>query len=412
MPTSQRDEQFPFRRAEYALIAAFWLAYAVLSIASRLLDRGSAGLRGLSGAAVVALIEAICWAALTIPIFILAARLDSYRKRSAQVLVVIGAGLVIAYAAGAFGMQLRRTLTPFGPGGPRVADSSAPPPRISESPQAAGIPQTQRAGTDSGIGPRGPRPLRQPGGPPIWFGVSGALVLYFGVFSAGLARVFSRRYQLRREEAARNEARLEAQLAEARLDALRRQLDPHFLFNTLNAVSALLERDPRGVRRMISRLSELLRHSFEGTSEAEVPLRDELSLLNRYVEIMQVRFQGRLTIETKVSDEALDGLVPNMVLQPIVENAIKHGIEKITEPGHIHILADVVDNVLVLSVQDNGAGLSDQRREGVGVTNTLARLGELYRNAGTFTLHAAGDGGTIAEIRVPFHVRTGVTHAA
>jgi hypothetical protein len=166
----------------------------------------------------------------------------------------------------------------------------------------------------------------------------------FAVMLAALAAASARGYLLRerarREDARRREAQLQAesarvradaaqlhaQLAEARLDALRRQLDPHFLFNTLNAVSALVERDPRGVRRMIGQLSDLLRHSMDGASSPEIPLRDELELLARYVDIMRVRFEDQLEVETGADPRALDALVPNMILQPLVENAIKHGV--------------------------------------------------------------------------------------
>jgi LytS/YehU family sensor histidine kinase len=235
-----------------------------------------------------------------------------------------------------------------------------------------------------------------------------ALVLYLGVVAAGLARAYSRRYQVRREQAARREARLEAQLAEARLDALRRQLDPHFLFNTLNTVSALVERDPRGVRRMISRLSELLRHSFEGAGEAEVTLRAELALLSRYVEIMQVRFQGRLDVETRAPGELLDALVPSMVLQPLVENAIKHGVERSTGPARIEIEAHREGSALVLRVSDDGPGIGERDAagspQGVGLPNTIARLEQLYGAAQRFTLASAATGGTVAEVRLPYHV--------
>ena len=262
--------------------------------------------------------------------------------------------------------------------------------------------------------PAGARPS-VPRGPPIWFGILNALVLYLGVLAAGLARTYSRRYQLRRVQAARREARLEAQLAEARLDALRRQLDPHFLFNTLNTVSALLERDPRGVRRMIMRLSELLRHSFEGGGEPEVELRAELALLTRYVEIMQVRFQGRLTVETRVDEHVLDALVPSMILQPLVENAIKHGVEQMTGSGmgRIEIEAELDGDMLLLRVRDNGPGISDAvaRREGVGLRNTIERLEQLYGTEQRFSLLPAPTGGMIAEIMLPYHVRAAMPAA-
>ena len=188
-------------------------------------------------------------------------------------------------------------------------------------------------------------------GPPLWFGFLNALVIYLGVLAAGLARAYSLRLGARREQA----TQLQAQLAEARLEALRSQLDPHFLFNTLNAVSSLVERDPRGVRRMITRLSELLRYSMEEAREPEITLRRELDLLDRYLDIMQVRFPG-LNVLRLLDDRALDMMVPSMILQPLVENAIRHGVEKMTDPGRIEIEALLEGETLVLRVQRQWPG--------------------------------------------------------
>jgi LytS/YehU family sensor histidine kinase len=233
-------------------------------------------------------------------------------------------------------------------------------------------------------------------------------IIYLGVLAAGLARAFSLRYRRQREESLKVAAQLRAQLAEARLDALRMQLDPHFLFNTLHAISSLVERDPRGVRRMISRLSELLRHTIEGPSEQEIPLRKELDLLRRYLEIMEVRFQGRLEISTDVEERAMDGLVPNLILQPIVENAIKHGVSKIEGPGRIALSGRVDAGQLVLRVENSGPFVAGNENGGVGVRNTRARLEHLYGDDQSFTLRGttAETPATVAEIRLPFHTRS------
>jgi two-component sensor histidine kinase len=382
-------DQFRLSRRELVLIVAFWSAYALLSVASRVFDRGGSSLQW-SGVLGVPFIEAFCWMLLTPPIFLLAGRLDSGYRRSTQILGFAVLGVVIAVLVGTLGNELRHALTPFrGGGGPAAVGDSV----------GGALRRSGRGGGGS----------RGGGGPPVWFGILNALVLYLGVLAAALARTYSRRYHLRREQAARREARLEAQLAEARLDALRRQLDPHFLFNTLNAVSALVERDPRGVRRMIMRLSELLRHSFEGSSEAEVPLRAELTLLTRYVEIMQVRFQGRLTVETRVDERALDALVPSMILQPLVENAIKHGVERTTGAGEIRIEGECSGDELMLRVRDNGPGVSEtveaSGRVGVGLRNTIARLEQLYGPGKRFSMSPGADGGIVAELRLPFHLR-------
>ena len=237
-------------------------------------------------------------------------------------------------------------------------------------------------------------------GPPLWFGFLNALVIYLGVLAVGLARAYSLRFQARREQA----TRLQAQLAEARLEALRSQLDPHFLFNTLNAVSTLVERDPRGVRRMITRLSELLRYTMEGAREPEIPLRRELDLVDRYLDIMQVRFPG-LNVMRLIDDRTLDLMVPSMILQPLVENAIRHGVERMSDPGRIEIETVLEGDSLVLRVSDNGPATRESagaRRSGVGLRNTIARLQQMYGDAAQFTLGRRDDL-TIAEVRIPAH---------
>jgi LytS/YehU family sensor histidine kinase len=222
-----------------------------------------------------------------------------------------------------------------------------------------------------------------------------------------VAREYSLRLRARREEAARLQAetaQLQAQLAEARLSALRSQIDPHFLFNTLNAVSALVERDPRGVRRMIARLSELLRHSLEGAGEPVVTLRQELDFVERYLEIMRIRFQGSLEVETRVDEATLDALVPNLILQPLVENAAKHGVGRQRGVGRIEIEARREGGRVVLTVRDNGPGMEGgaPAREGVGLSNTRERLARLYGEAGTLVLRPVEGGGVEAEVSLPW----------
>jgi signal transduction histidine kinase len=378
-------EQVPLTHRELALIAAFWGFYASLNFANRLFEQGGPDSGSTWRALVVAGTEPLIWALLTPALFVLAARFDTERThrtetRALQLVVLALVGVAIAGAMAWLGSELRGGFGGFG-GGRRMPRPLGP--------------------NDLPFGPpRGPRR----GGPPVWFGVVNALVTYLGIVAAGLARAYSLRYRARREQA----TRLETQLAEARLDALRRQLDPHFLFNTLNAVSALVERDPRGVRRMIARLSDLLRHSFEGGGDAETPLRDELALLGRYVDIMQVRFQGRLAVDMQIDARTLVALVPTFILQPLVENAIKHGIEGRTEPGRIEIVAALEGGVVVLRVHDDGPGPDSAptpiERGGVGLRNTRARLRELYGDAARFALDRDPRGGTVAEIRLPYHV--------
>jgi LytS/YehU family sensor histidine kinase len=274
-------------------------------------------------------------------------------------------------------------------------------------------------------------PTRPRRGPPItwrtglvrlWF--LDDLTVYFAVLAAGIARDIFARYRARHDETVRltaEAARLQAQLAEARLAVLSAQLNPHFLFNTLHAVSSLVERDPRGVRRMIARLSELLRVTLEGTNEQEITLERELQLLQLYVDIMQVRFQGRLVVDTHVDDSVLDALVPNFVLQPLVENAVMHGVSKVEGTGRIELRARRAGDDVVITVQDNGPGVDTteptngaaRRAEtetpgsgGVGLSNTRARLEQLYGREHRFSLHRASEGGTVAEIVLPYHTVT------
>ena len=170
---------------------------------------------------------------------------------------------------------------------------------------------------------------------------------------------------------------MQAQLAEARMDALRMQINPYFLFNTLHAVSAMVERNPSGVRKMIARLSELLRHTIDARAADEVTLKEELDFLRRYIEIMEIRFQGRLRVEQSLSDEGLQAMVPNLILQPLVENALEHGASRAVEGGVSEINARREAGVLVLSVRDNGPGVTETiSRLGVGLGNTQARLAD------------------------------------
>ena len=198
-------------------------------------------------------------------------------------------------------------------------------------------------------------------------------------------------------------AALQAQLAQARLDVLRSQLNPHFLFNTLNAVSALVERDPRGARKMIARLSDLLRYTLEESTEQEVPLHRELDLLAEYIELMQIRFQDRLTVNIQVDEGVRNALVPNLLLQPIVENAMKHGIGRMTGAGSIRIEARRDGERLVVSVIDNGPGPAGGAH-GVGLTNTSARLRQMYGPDSGVQLRPATPRGTDARLTLPFHL--------
>jgi len=375
----------PFRlsRRELVLIVAFWTFMAALTFANRLLDPRQLGFQVTNASAPLAqaFISAYMWALLTPLVFWLSARvLADHRHRVIGTIVLLAVGFAIAVALGMIGDELRSVLMPFPP----------------------------RRGRGGGGGPPGYAWLRP------WF--LNDFIIYLGVLAAGLARAYSLRYRNQREESLRVAAQLRAQLAEARLDALRMQLDPHFLFNTLHAISSLVERDPRGVRRMISRLSDLLRHTIEGPTEQEIPLRQELDLLRRYLEIMEVRFQGKLEITTDVQERAMDALVPNLILQPIVENAIKHGVSKIEGIGQITLRGRIDGSQLVLCVENNAplaeVGSGSLGGTGVGVRNTRARLSHLYADDQSFDLRAGDGGVTIAEIRLPYHTRADLRTSA
>ena len=184
------------------------------------------------------------------------------------------------------------------------------------------------------------------------------------------------------------------------------RLNPHFLFNTLNAVSALMHPDVRAANRMMTRLSDLLRLSLETSAAQEVPLKLELDFLDRYLEIQRARFPDRLHVNLDVQPEALDALVPNFILQPLVENAIRHGIARRSAPGSVEIAARRVNGLVEIAVRDNGAGFPAGRyvlpREGVGLANTRARLRHLYGAAHRFELRNVPAGGAEVLIVIPF----------
>ncbi len=199
-------------------------------------------------------------------------------------------------------------------------------------------------------------------------------------------------------------SRLEARLAEARLDALKMQLQPHFLFNTLHAVSALMHRDVAAADRMIARLSELLRLSLDTNGAQEVALSRELELLESYLEIERIRFQDRLTVDVDVAPEALGANVPNLLLQPLVENSIRHGIAKRRGPGRVEISASRSGDTLELAVRDDGVGLATAggNGNGIGLGNTRLRLEQLYGAGHRFELRERSGGGLEVAIAIPF----------
>ena len=211
-------------------------------------------------------------------------------------------------------------------------------------------------------------------------------------------------YQRSRERELQASA-LATELVRTRLEVLRMQLNPHFLFNTLHAISALIHENPDDADRIVARLSDLLRVSLDQSDTQEVPLRQELSFLERYLEIERTRFQDRLSVELEVEAGLDDVLVPSLILQPLVENAIRHGIEPREDTGRVKIAARRLDGMLELKVSDNGPGLPESevapRREGVGLSNTRSRLAHLYGANHRFELTPAAGGGLEGRLLIP-----------
>jgi two-component system, LytTR family, sensor kinase len=241
-----------------------------------------------------------------------------------------------------------------------------------------------------------------------WF-----IMVYVGIvgFSHAIA------YYRETEERKLKEARLETRLMEAQLKTLQAELHPHFLFNTLHAISTLIHRDPEAADRMISRLSDLLRITFDRSGEAKVTLKEEIEFLQKYLDIEQTRFPDRLTVRVEIDPDALDAEVPRMILQPLVENAIKHGIAPRTDRGHLQITAARQDGSLWMEVRDNGGGLHGatlkRLRTGVGLSNTRARLECLY--AANHRLEFDDrHGGLAVRVVIPFerHTTTATSPAA
>jgi len=353
-------------RVEWGLIAVFWAIVALLSVGQTLL--GDAPGEVHWGRTMGELLEYTLWGLLTPIVFWFAKTLPVVEPTDTKRTTVarnVGLHVAVALVASI------------------VVD-------LSEDAVEAGLGERPIAFAQS---------LSQ-----FWF--TDELVVYLIILMAGFARSYYFQQKAQQEEAERLEERaeaLEAQLTEARLKALRMQLNPHFLFNTLHAVSTLVDRDPAGVRRMIARLSELLRHVLDEEAPQEVPLSQELEFLDDYFEIQSIRFQGRLDTEVDVPSDLYDAQVPNLILQPIVENAIKHGASQVRGVGRIEVRGRHADDMLVLTVVDNGPGLPDAQEDGLGLRNVRARLEGLYGDDQALRMDTAPEGGTRALLELPYH---------
>ncbi len=368
-------------RTELLLILGFWSLIAIMSSANSLIQPRTGPWQPLIPYAyeLVTLSNALMWALVTPVIFWFASRFAIERTGWPTRVMFVVIGLVLAIIIDLATSVVRQHLfyspTPV-------------------SPDMVAMARLRR----------------------LWF--MNEFIVFVAVLAAGFARNYFWRYQVRREEAVRLQAQaaqLQAQLADARLSALRMQLNPHFLFNTLHAVSALVERDPRGVRRMIARLSELLRTSLDESDEPEVPLQRELTFTERYLDVIQIRFQGHLKVDMHADDDVRDALVPNLILQPLVENAIKHGISKLSNGGYIEVTATRQGERVIISVRDNGPEVALDKPaspNSLGLRNTRARLAALYGPIQSLTLRHAEGGGLIAEVSLPYHTENDLRTSA
>ncbi len=384
-PTSKRSSTPPLLRppwtptTERIAIVAFWLFLAALELLRRKVNPFLPPQLGL--AAYVGVASYLVWMLITPVIFGLAQRLPLERETGGRRLaLLLGAGLLIAISVEL--LQFGAIQTLLDP---------------SDFPERPGPPPSSFSPFDA--------LLR------LWF--LDDFVIYLAVLAVGFARNYFIRLHEREQESARLQAEaasLQAQLADARLSALRMQLNPHFLFNTLNTISSLADDDPEGVQRIVARLSGLLRRTLEGANRQEVPLTEELAFLRDYLEIQQVRFQGHLEVLEDVDDALHDALVPYLILQPLVENAIKHGSDEATNPiRRIVLSVQRKANQLVLAVRDNGPGMAHGAEAAaadagrVGLANTRARLEALYGTDASLFLGKAPEGGLAAIINVPYH---------
>lgn len=229
--------------------------------------------------------------------------------------------------------------------------------------------------------------------------VSGAFT-YAAVLGVATTLAYHRRFREREVSA----AQLEAQLALAQVQALKMQVHPHFLFNTLHAVTVLIREDPTAATRVVTRLGDLLRLTLSRATTAQVSFRRELEILTLYLEIERTRFHDRLEIAYDVQPATLGALVPDLILQPLVENAIRHGVSPNAGTGRIDVRSRRDGDWLVLEIRDNGMGLPEGHTppDGIGLSTTKARLERLYGTRHELVLGNLPDGGCVARIRIPF----------
>lgn len=224
--------------------------------------------------------------------------------------------------------------------------------------------------------------------------------MYFVILSTVIARDYSQRFQKEQLKT----SQLNAALADAQLSALKMQLQPHFLFNTLNSISTLMHEDLRAADEMVARLGDFLRMTLENSGEQVVTLAQEMNFINYYLEIESVRFGERFTVAREIDPETLPAQVPNLILQPLIENAIKHGISRQIRPGKISIKARRIGEKLQLQVEDDGPGMQNNvgAGSGIGLANTRARLVKLYDDNQRVEISSADPQGLVVTLEFPF----------
>ena len=319
---------------------------------------------------------------------------------------------------------------------PRVMMALGPPPLVSTEPTVPAI--IGQPGGSSASGQRIPVEFElPPPRPPSLTAILRSTILDLLAYGAVTGLVHSVYFHRRLRERERRALVLESHLTRARLHTLKAQLQPHFLFNSLNAITALLRRDPRLAETTLVALSELLRLSLRQSDQQEGPLREELEFVRRYLEIQQTRFGDKLRVEQAVEPQTLEALVPTLVLQPLVENAIRHGIEPSDTAGVVRISASRAEGMLVLTVEDDGVGLastpsaslspatpgitvsgspssvpssttpspSNRTGTGIGLANLRDRLQALYGTQQKLEVSARGTGGVSVRVEIPWQLR-------
>lgn len=234
------------------------------------------------------------------------------------------------------------------------------------------------------------------------------VVAYWVVVAIVYASSYYQRYGQEQIRA----SQLQAELAEAQLSALRMQLQPHFLFNALHSLNDLVITEPRAATRMIARLGDFLRMTLQNTGVQRVPLNRELEFLDAYLQIERIRFADRLTVSVKASPAVLNAEVPNLLLQPLVENAVRHGFSSQVGPGRIEVTADAHGEVLRITVRDHGPGIHDRKsssqRQGMGLAITQGRLRHAYGENCSLSIGNHAEGGALVSCELPLRMYCGV----